>query len=246
MYCICLICLTPNTIWLDFFSKFTNYDIVIIIDDNSIDYTIKYKSYTNIKCIQIKNEECNKNGFVNMNFCINKKISGWDKAIFYFSNINTSYTNVWFIEDDVFFYDENTLLNIDKKYNDINLLTAPYKENSTGHKDDWHWKKINIKSKPPYYYSMVCATRISRILLSKIKDYAIKYKTLFFLETLFPTLCKSNNLQYDIPDELHTIVYRKIYTIEDINKNNLYHPIKDITKHTLYRNKLDENTHTSN
>ena len=175
-----------------------------------------------------------------MNFCINKKISGWDKAIFYFANINTNYNNVWFIEDDVFLYDENTLLNIDTKYNDSDLLTSTYKENSTGHKNDWHWKKINIKLSPPYYYAMVCATRISKTLLSKIKDYATEYKTLFFLEALFPTLCKSNNLQYDIPDELHTIIYRKIYTIEDINKINLYHPVKDTTKHKLYRNKLDE------
>ena len=240
MYCICLICLNPNNIWIEFLSTFTKYDIVIIIDDNSIDYKIKYNNYTNIKFIQIENEECNKNGFINMNFCINKKISGWDKAIFYFANINTTYNNVWFIEDDVFLYDENTLLNIDTKYNDSDLLTSIYKENSTGHKNDWHWEKINIKLSPPYYYAMVCATRISKTLLSKIKDYATEYKTLFFLEALFPTLCKSNNLQYDIPDELHTIIYRKIYTIEDINKINLYHPVKDKTKHKLYRNKLDE------
>ena len=36
--CVCLICYKPNDIWIDFLSKFTKYDIYIVIDDNSADY----------------------------------------------------------------------------------------------------------------------------------------------------------------------------------------------------------------
>ena len=36
--CISLICYKPNDIWVEFLSKFTKYDIYLIIDDNSKDY----------------------------------------------------------------------------------------------------------------------------------------------------------------------------------------------------------------
>lgn len=236
--CVCMICFKPNDIWFDFLSKFTKYDIYVIIDDNSKDYKEEFKKFNNINIIQIIDEECKKNGFINMNFTINKIISGWEKAIYYFSSINTKYNKIWFFEDDVFFYNEQTLLNIDFKYNDSDLLSTYCGENTSGHKNNWHWSKIDIKFTPPYYYAMVCCVRMSEYLLSKIKEYANEYNTLFFLEALFPTLCKKHNLQYDIVKELKNIVYRKNYDDKVIDKNNLFHPVKDLTKHVYYREML--------
>jgi hypothetical protein len=43
-------------------------------------------------------------------------------------------------------------------------------------------------------------------MISKIKEYVIQYKTLFFLEALFPTICKYYNLLHYTIDELKTIV----------------------------------------
>ena len=97
-----------------------------------------------------------------------------------------------------FFYDEHVLLNIDSKYDNSDLLSNSYGENTIGHKNDWHWNRIDINFPPPYYCAMVCCVRISIELLFKIKEYANKYNTLFFLEALFPTICKKYNLQYDI------------------------------------------------
>jgi hypothetical protein len=85
---------------------------------------------------------------------------------------------------------------------------------------------------------MVCSIRVSALILYEIKKYANMYNTLFFLEVLFSTICKKNNLQYDTPDEFKTIEYRKDYNDTDINKYNLFHPVKDITKHIYYRNML--------
>ena len=34
---------------------------------------------------------------------ISKSITAWDKALYYFSHINTDCNHVWTIEDDVFF-----------------------------------------------------------------------------------------------------------------------------------------------
>uniref|UniRef100_A0A6C0I8J2 Uncharacterized protein n=1 Tax=viral metagenome TaxID=1070528 RepID=A0A6C0I8J2_9ZZZZ len=85
--------------------------------------------------------------------------------------------------------------------------------------------KLRILS---FHRLMVCASRMSRLMLSKIKDYATTHKTLFFLEACFPSIAKYNKLKYDTPDELSDIVYRKDYVIEDFNKKNIFHPVKNI------------------
>jgi len=236
--CVCLICYKPNDIWIDFLSKFTKYDIYIVIDDNSADYKKQYSVFSNINIIQINNEECKKNGFTNMNFIMKKEITAWEKSIYYFSTINTEYEKVWFFEDDVFFYDEESLLHIDSTYDNSDLLSNSYTENVNGHKNNWHWNSIDIRLQPPYYAAMVCCVRISSKLLSKIRNYANEYHTLFFLEALFPTICKVNNMKYDTPTEFKNIVYTKNYADRDIDKNNLFHPVKNMTKHNYYRNML--------
>ena len=233
---ICLICHNPQDIWIDFLSKFIKYQIVVIIDDNNICYNTKYE---NVKFIQINDNICIENGFINMNHTIKKNITGWEKAMFYFTHIINEYDNVWFLEDDVFLYNETTLTYIDNKYPNSDLLTNNYEINTTGHKNNWHWEKITIHHPPPYYFAMVCAVRMSSKIMSKIKKYAYKNKTLYFLEALFPTIAKFNEFIYDTPEELYTITYNKKHDLDNINKQNLYHPFKDINDHIFLRNKLD-------
>lgn len=238
---ICLICYKPADIWVEFLSKFTRYDIYIIIDDNSKDYKEEYSKFTNVNIIQIDDNECKTNGFVNMNHTIKKDITAWEKSVYYFSTINTRYDNIWMIEDDVFFYNEETLLLIDSKYDNSDLLSREF--NNTykgGPKNFWQWGIININFKPPYYRCMVCCIRVSRNLLSKIKDYANKNKKLFFLEALFPTLCKINNMKHNTSSEFKNAVFRKMYEDADINKNDLFHPVKDMTQHTYYRDIIEK------
>lgn len=234
--CICLICRKLNDTWLNFLKQFTHYDIVIIVDDNDAiaDYS---NTNTNIKVIQILEKECIDAGFINVNFLTFDRVTGWEKAVYYFANgsaATNDYDHIWFLEDDVFLFSEQTLLNIDKQYESSDLLTAPYTENLTGRKN-WHWRHLHIEFPPPYYNAMVCAMRASKALLTKVRDYAQSYKTLFFLEALFPTFCKRHNLIYDTPDELKPIVYMARYSKEDIGPINLYHPIKDLKKHVDFR-----------
>ena len=40
---IALICFKPNDIYLDFLNKFSNYEVYIIIDDNSVNYALLYQ-----------------------------------------------------------------------------------------------------------------------------------------------------------------------------------------------------------
>ena len=87
--CICLICHKPNNTYLDFLKTFTNYDIIVIIDDFSKNYYTENdyfeKTYPNFTFVQLDNVNCMENGFQMANLALNKMVSGWDKAIYFFS-----------------------------------------------------------------------------------------------------------------------------------------------------------------
>jgi hypothetical protein len=245
---LALICFKPNDIYLEFLNKFSNYEVYIIIDDNTVNYTaLYYTKYTNLTFIQIHEKVCKQYGFTNVNkIGVKKLISGWDKALCYFSlNFSNSNTNskVWFIEDDVFFHNEDTLLNIDAKYPYFDLLANSDFKQATN-KNDWLWPRIQIAFEGPYYCGMVCATRLSPNVLEEIRLYAAINKELFFLEALLPTLSKTNTKTKTntkvkkccCPDELKTVVFRHNYNYEEVtNKANIYHPVKDISKHVEFR-----------
>jgi len=239
---VCLICYKPNTIWFEFLSNFKNYDVYVVIDDNDTDYTEEYKKYENIKIIQIPDNECVTNGFINMCYLtIPKNVTGWDKATYYFSTINTVYDNVWMIEDDIFFYNEQTLINIDSQYVDADLLTTDCinTEDIDEYGNKWFWRNsIDAKFGPPYYKCLCCMIRVSSKLLLKINNYANTYNSLFFLEALFPSLCRKDNMIHYTPNEFKNIRWRDC-NINNINKLNLSHPIKNMNEHIEIRNVLE-------
>lgn len=242
MSAICLITLKPNKIWCDFLNQFTKYKIFIIIDDNNFDCGGFQNDYKNISFIKIHNLKCEEKHYLNMNFMMNKLITGWEKALYYFYFENNMFDHVWFIEDDVFFESQDTIINIDKKYINDDLLSSKYFENKNGVKNYWHWRIIDISYSPPYYSGMMCAVRLSKKMMACIKDYAEKNKTLFFLEALFPTIAIKNNLFYRTPEELNKIYYRHEFKEHEFNKVELYHPVKKITDHIIFRNNIMNNT----
>jgi hypothetical protein len=181
---------------------------------------------------------CKNNGYINSNnIGVKKMISGWDKALCYFSLINTNYDYVWFMEDDVFFYDETTIMNIDNKYPSFDILAnCEFKE---GDYSQWLWRFIKINLQKPHYSGMMCATRLSINVLKEIDKYAVKNKCLFFIEALFPTIVKYNNFTYFQPNELKTIKYRFVWNDKNVNKTGLYHPLKDDRYHVYLRHILN-------
>jgi hypothetical protein len=238
---IILVCHKPNTVWIDFLKNFTQYKVYIIIDDETIDYSnyvLPYKN-TNITFVLIKHTNCMIAGITNLNFTLNKIVTGWEKAICFVKQylIDSLIGKIWFLEDDTFFYSEKTLLDIDSQYPNSDLLTAPYVEESID--DPWHWKVIPVYNIPkPYYRAMVCATRMSATMLKSIYKYANTYQTLFFIEALVPTLAKKNGLVYDSPKELSTIVYRQPNDIE-LDETHIFHPIKNIESHIELRKNIE-------
>ena len=252
--CVCLLAKKPSDYWIEFLSTFKKYDVYIVIDDNTIDYSSQYKQHKNINIIQIKEQECENQGFKNLSYCTYfngyKPVDVWEKACYYFSNKNTTYDNVWFIEDDVYFYNEDVLLNIDKKYESSDLLAngKTYDINKDGFKSNWHWRKMDINLEPPYHCTMVFASRLSKSLLWYINDYAVSNNELFFSEASFPTLCLNYGLIYDKPPQLDTVIYSVDNVIYngvitpklDINRESLFHPVKDLNYMKKLKSILDK------
>lgn len=222
---ICVICLRPRKVWLDFFAAFTHYKVYFIIDDNAIGYAAEYgDEYPTLNFIQVKDDKHIHSHFRDIDFP-NEILTGWHKALYYFANENLDFDNTWFIEDDVFFHDENTLRMIDDKYSDSDYLSNSVTEYD-GSSDVWHWYKISMKYEHPWYNAMVCAARLSRTLLQKINEYAQTHQTLFFIEAMFPTVARKNDLICNSPVEMTHIYYRDHIDLNSIRPDMLYHPMK--------------------
>lgn len=233
-----LVTYKPNEVFLQFLNEFTKYDVYIIIDDNTVDYIGLKQKYTRLNIIQIDNEICYHTGFKNMNaITLNKPVTGWDKALYFFTNIETTYEYTWIFEDDVFFYNEDTLATIDAKYGNHDILcNSSFKEAKL---DEWLWHRISIQFPPPYYCGMMCICRFSRKMLESIHAYADENDTLFYLEALFPCIAKYNQLVcYSNPPEFLTVTHRNQFDEKDFNKKNLYHPMKNMEGHLYLRKKL--------
>jgi hypothetical protein len=226
---LCILCRSPTFQWCDFIHSFTTYALYVVVDEESFPLDPFREKYPGITFVSIPSDTCRQYFFLDMNFIMSKKVTSWEKAMYYFSVENTGHHHVWFLEDDVFFCSEDTLRKLDAAYPDAHLLSAPVEENRMGKKDYWHWSRIHIQLPPPYYFGMMCAVRLSLTLLSCIREYASRHKTLFFLEALFPTVAMHYRLLCQQPPEMHTIHYRWGFTQDQIvaNPYALFHPVKN-------------------
>jgi hypothetical protein len=239
MNILCIICKTPEKRWCVFLNKFNNYKIYIIVDDNNFDLSKLEYDYKNINFIKIDDEKCKSNGYVNAEFKSDKIVNAWDKALFYFGVENKNYEFIWFLEDDVFFHEENTLIQIDNQYSNEDLLSNLYYPNTDNtHTNLWKWDDINIDYNEPYYSGSMNSVRVSNEMIECINYYATKNDTLFYIEALFPTIAIKNNLKYITPTELSNVKQIKNYERKDINKKNLYHPENELNIHIYYRTHL--------
>lgn len=239
---ICLLSVRPSIKCYNFFKEIkqnTKYNLYIFIDDNNYNLPINDNI---IKIIKINNEECEKNGYKSCILWLDNKACSRDKALYYFNKENISYDYIWFVEEDVFIPDIKTIENIDLKYSDEDLLV---KSNNILYSKEniWNCEHVNkqIKINYPFGCSLICAIRCSKKMLECINNYAKTYNNLFLDESLFNTLAIHNNLKINCISELDTIHWRKKWYVNDINKNNLYHPIKDINIQYKLREYLNKN-----
>jgi hypothetical protein len=218
-----------------------NYEIYICIDKNKYNIPNITDDINNkIKIIKVNNKECELAGYKDSVKYFKNKACNRDKTLYYFNRIcpNIDYDMIWFIEEDVFVPDKHTIMNIDNKYQNIDLLCSSHKVcSSETDLDMWNnWPYVfSKKIEFPVAHSMICAVRVSKKLMKHIDDFVIKEKRLLYGEVLFNKMAIDNNLSVTTPTELSSIVYRYAWTKEDINKENLYHPIKNTNKHDEFR-----------
>jgi hypothetical protein len=259
MNAIAFLTFRPTAAMLDFYEQLSadGYHIYCFVDDSNYEIDefnkynyIKNNNITNVKSkqltvIKMNEESCVSNGYTK--FAImpnsNKKVFSWDKAIYFFCCVSRGYENVWFIEDDVFIPNEKIIQIIDKKYLYADILSSDCIVNDTGEKDSWAWWQCvpdNIEL--PWAHSMVCAIRISNLLLSIIADYVIQSldnkERIKYIEFIFHTLALKNNLNINKIQELQKIYFRKEWSYEDLDVNHLFHPVKAFDSHPEWRQRL--------
>jgi hypothetical protein len=235
---ICILSVEPSYETYKFLKeikKKTNYEIVIVIDNN--DYEIP--NYDNeIKIIKYNNKICEDAGYKNIVLWKSNEACSRDKALYYFNKENIDYNFIWFIEEDVFIPDIYTIKNIDKKYPLGDLLSSSHNI-IYEHKNDWHWPLVREQTKLnlPYANSMICAIRCSKKMMKSIDNYVTKYKTLFLDETIFNTLAVHDKLDVYPVKELQ-MFWKYDWKLEELNKEYLYHPIKSIEQQVEFRKLL--------
>jgi hypothetical protein len=239
----CLLVREPQVVWLDFLNSFTKYYDVFIAIDSQTDYTTIKESYPNITFIQISDDECSQNGYINSDYYF-KSVVATDRAFYYFNRINKKYEHIWFCEDDVFMKNVDSLVELDKQYPSSDFIVPNIEMNMDGQPDGWaHWQNIDDTLSLPWAHHIICLTRISRELMNKVDEFVQKHHKLIYKEILFHTLAIHNNMSIITPPELSKIRYPEEWDVTDIVREQnrdtkyIYHPIKDLQKHIELRNK---------
>jgi len=236
---ICLLCVRPNKIHIDFFNTIFNYKLFILCDDNNYN-----TNNTNIEFIKIDDNVCFSSGYKNSNCFIKKNPSAWDKVFYYFCKINKNFDYVWILEDDVFVPNNDAFWNLDNKYGAADLLCRSNTNCSQINKLQLCYT-ANNKYDLPWYFSMMCCCRISNQLFEEIRKYVEEKDELFFIETMINTIANHKKLIIKEVEEFENINGRAPHgnryrhfsngkiiwmtkSIPNIRENYLYHPVKNI------------------
>lgn len=217
----------------------TEFKVFVVIDDWD-----EFGETEGVTQIQIPDEICLRSGYhstMTKDSVLNKNPIAWDKFVYYFCKIDTSFDFLWVFEDDVFVPSVGTIVNLHNKYGGYDLVT-PNNFKREGNAMDWHWKHVIDKIEPPYYFSMVCAMGISKSVLNAIRGFVDAKNTLFFNEIMFNTLAMQNDLNVIAPLELKSIVWLGNWGIDDwlLLPDNVFHPHKHIDEHQWYRDFIKE------
>ena len=232
---LCLLCVKLSPELLTFAKQLSKHHKIFIMVDNND--TQLPKKIDNINILQMDDQECINLGYKNASATLKKNPVTWDKVFYYFSNVDTNFNHIWFVEEDVFVPTFNYFAKLDQKYPNIDLIC----KDNIAHKTDkeiWHWGRAKGNIPKPWFRSILCCHRQSRRNLQKVKEYVQENGKLLFLEFLINTLANHNNHSVKTLPEFKTITWRKKIDENNLNINNLYHPVKDLKKHLEYRKKI--------
>lgn len=218
---------------VDLVNIFTNYKSYLIVDDNSISYP--HFQLDDNKCAPYINSSVYK-GITSLQ----KNPNSWDKMFYLFLK-ETDYDFVWVFEDDVFIPSVDTIVNLNEKYKDCDLV-VPNNFKKTDSIKDWHWSYLLDKYEPPFYHSMVCAFGMSRKMMNCLRDFVNKNNTLYYHEVMLNTIAMQNNLKLVDAFELKSVVWQGHWGIDEflLLPNNVFHPVKDLDTYDNLRMQIQE------
>ncbi len=245
-----------NQSWINFLQHeklqehFDTYIVCDSIESFNAYNSKKHNAYNKTRVTAIDERVCADAGYKNSMHIpgkthINKEVVALDKALYYFCELENVHEYVWLIEDDVFIPSVEAMIKLDRKCGPNDLCTTSHKC-KTDDVMDWHWphitEEIGEHLNKPWFYSMSCAIRISRYLLTTISDYVRETETLFFNEVIFNTLANIQNMSVFTPTELRSVVWRGEFGLDDflMLPNNLFHPLKNIDQHTAIRSIIND------
>jgi len=213
-----------------------DYKVFIMVDNNKVKLP---KNIGELNILQMDDKECIELGYKNASATLKKNPVTWDKVFYYFSNVDTGFKNIWFIEEDVFIPRFNILRELDNKYENEDLLCKQDIAEATDNLT-WHWGRARGNIPKPWFRSLLCCHRQSNRLLQRIKGHVDKTGSLLFLEFMVNTLAHNNNYKVKAIPNLKTITWKTKYKVDEINMDNLYHPFKDLKVQEEYREKLNK------
>lgn len=257
MIAIVLLCRSrPPDHIISFYRQFIDqgYHVYLLPDAGD-----KLTEISGIQIISIDDAVAAEAGYYDFTISFKKpsRAMAWDKALYFFSRIESEYEYVWFIEDDVFIPSERILQQIDLAHPTADLISKDNIINTTGELDSWYWWKYVPSDllPPPWSRSLVCATRLSRKLLYCLDQLIITSGQMLhidtaplrsqpfrapFIEFMFHTLSLARGLDIVTPKQLSHITWRREWKLNEISMDHITHPIKDFLLHEVIRtNNLD-------
>ncbi len=220
-------------------------DVFVIVDDNT--YKIPSSTSSNVQILQIPNEKCVTYGYQQTMYVTTRRIqiATWDKALLYFCELNTKYSFVWLIEDDVFIPSVHAFRSIHQLYSRTSdLIVQRVIPNWSAKIEGWpHWSLAIGKLVPPWYRSNAQAMGLSQRLLDTIADNVRWRGINTYHEFLPQTLSINLNMTVVSPIEFDTLKWEVIHTWEDIeaNPNNWCHSAKNWTLQKAWHQRLVRN-----
>jgi len=235
------------------------YAVHVVVDD----LAFRAPPSMDISYVQVDERACLRAGYVFLNPMIATRkplpVAAWEKGLFHACRAARQYEHVWFLEDDVFVPSIEAILATDRAHPTADLLCQRHTVNISGETRSWDWWKwVPPDVLPlPWGASMVCASRLSRKLLTTIdalltanagrmmslhalakqKQGPMRF---LFIELLFNTLAMRHGMRIETPEALSTVLFHKRWDVAEMDLGHIYHPVKDREAHIAWRKLLEE------
>lgn len=217
-----------------------NVSVFFIVDSKDNNHLSNAYNNTNMFILSISDKISCAHGYCYMDMFtmqrFKRSANAWDKFMYFFSKVVSSFDFHWVIEADVFIPSLAAFDRVHNSYFEYGPNGPRYDLVSSPLKYDLHrwphreWAKLK-GYQDPIAHNLMCAAGISKVLMQKIALYAAKYKQLPYVEVVFSNLALFHNLAIINPPELKTINWKgPPPSCVNIKKNLWFHPVKDIEK----------------